>query len=326
MMMPLLRPVEMDQHPLMQQTYILPTVSIDEAYTEVKRCIRHRIPGALLVGQSRFGKTYCARYISRLLKEDFPKLVVLTVGSEKKKAPVESAFFENLLQAAEHKELKHGSNSEKRRRLIARLVELVTRSRQNLLVLFYDEAQRLFVEEYEWLRDVHDQLERRGIRMITFLIGQQKLLNQKNALRMQGETQIIGRFMIDELPFHGVRTADEAATCLNAYDEACYPLDSDWSYTRFYLPLAYEAGLRLVDQTVNAWAAFLAAHAAAGFRFPIDIPMQYFSRTVEIVLTDHSDHDAAGFALTPAIWEQAVHDARYVAAVEELRLNPELDD
>ena len=325
-MIPILRPIEMDQHPVVQQTYIVPTVSIDEAYVQVKRCIRHRIPGALLVGQSRFGKTYCARYISRQLREDYPKLVVLTVGSEKKKAPVESAFFENLLEASDHKEIRAGTNSAKRRRLIERLTEIVTRSRQNLLVLFFDEAQRLFVEEYEWLRDVHDQLERRGIRMITFLIGQQKLLNQKNALRMQGETQIIARFMIDEMPFHGVRTADEAATCLNAYDEAVYPLDSDWSYTRFFMPRAFNTGFRLVDQAGSLWSAFLSAHAAAGFRFAMDIPMQYFSRTVEIALTDHCDSDEEGFSLAPAIWDQAVLDARYVVAVEEMRLNPELDD
>jgi type II secretory pathway predicted ATPase ExeA len=325
MAIPVLRPIEMDQHPVVQQTYIVPTASIDEAYRQVKRCIRHRIPGALLVGLSRFGKTYCARYIGRMLKEDFPKLVVITVGSEKKKHPAESAFFENLLEAAAHKDLKSGSNSAKRRRLVERLVELVARSGQNLLILFYDEAQRLFVEEYEWLRDVHDKLEQRGVRMITFLIGQQKLLNQKNALKMQGETQIIGRFMIDELPFHGVRTADEAATCLNEYDEARYPPESDWSYTRFFLPAAFAGGLRLVDQASNVWAAFLSAHAAAGFRFGIDIPMQYFSRAVEIVLTDHSDRDAGDFTLTPAIWAQAVDDARYVAAVEELRINPDLD-
>ncbi len=325
-MMLLPRPIEIDQHPLVQQTYIVPTVSIDDAYVQVKRCIRHRIPGALLVGQSRFGKTYCARYISRQLKDEYPKLVVISVGSEKKKTPVESAFFESLLEAAGHKEIQSGTNSAKRRRLIERLTELVTRSRQNLLVLFFDEAQRLSMEEYEWLRDVHDQLERRGIRMITFLIGQQKLINQKNALRLQGETQIIGRFMIDELPFHGVRTADEAATCLNAYDDACYPVDSDWSYTRFFLPLAFESKFRLVDQAENVWSAFLSAHASAGFRFAIDIPMQYFSRAVEIALTDHCDRDAAGFSLTPAMWEQAVLDARYVAAVEELRLNPEIDD
>ena len=325
-MMPALRPIELDQHPMVQQTYILPTNSIDEAYAQVRRCIRHRIPGAMLVGLSRFGKTYCARYIARLLKDDFPKLVVISVGSEKKKVPVESSFWENLLEASCHKEIQSGTNSAKKRRLIQRLIELVTRSGQNLLIVFFDEAQRLFVEEYEWLRDVHDQLERRGIRMITFLIGQQKLLNQKNALRMQGETQIVGRFMIDELPFHGVRTADEAATCLQAYDDACFPLESGWSYTRFFLPEAYDSGFRLVDQAANVWAAFLSAHSGASFRFGVDIPMQYFSRTVEIALTDHSDHDDTGFSLTPAIWEQAVLDARYVAAVEELRLNPELDD
>jgi type II secretory pathway predicted ATPase ExeA len=325
MSIPVQRPVEFDQHPLVQQTYILPTTSIDDAFRNVLRCIRHRIPGAMLVGMSRYGKTYAGRYISLLLQEQFPKLVVVSVGTEKKKAPIESAFFENLLEAVGHKDLKSGTNSAKRRRLVQRLCELVSHSGRNLLIMFMDEAQRLHADEYEWLRDVHDKLEKNGIRMITFLIGQRKLVNQKNAFKLQGEDQIVARFMVEEVPFHGVRTAEDVATCLQAYDETRFPPESPWPYTRFFLPTAFDNGLRLVDQAANAWRAFTAAHQRAGFRFDIEIPMQYFSRVVEIVLTDCNESDAEDFALTPAIWDQAVQDSRYVVAVEELRLNPELD-
>lgn len=320
------RPVDFNQHPMVLLKYCVPTVSIEEAHKQVVRCIKHRIPGAMLIGMSRFGKTYGARYIATLLRKRNPNLVVIRVGTEKKKNPVESAFFENLLEAVRHKEIDSGTNSAKRRRLIEKILELVTRSGQNLVIVFFDEAQRLFEEEYEWLRDVHDKLEDRGVRMITFLIGQQSLINQKNAFRVQGQTQIISRFMIDEFPFHGVRTPEEAATCLLAYDDARYPLDSDWSYTRFFLPTAYQNGLRLVDQASNLWAAFMAAHTDAGFRFAMDIPMQYFARTVEIVLGDSWDEDKPDFCLTPARWQAAVQDSKYIAAVEELRINPELDD
>ena len=320
------RPILMDNHPVAQQTYIVPTPSIDAAYKEVKRCIRHRIPGALMIGLSRFGKTYATRYICSVLKEDFPKIVAVRVGCQKRKAPAESAFFENMLDAVGHQQVLKGRNNAKRLRLTNRLTELVERSGQNLLVMFLDEAQRLEVIEYEWLRDVHDKLEDRNVRMISFLVGQQKLLNQKNAFKHQGETQIIGRFMIDELPFHGVRTASDAATCLAGYDEACYPADSDWTYTRFFLPYAYDDGLRLFDQAAELWAAFRRAHDQAGFRFEMEIPMRYFSHAVEIALREYSERDKPGFRFTPAIWDEVVRDAHYVVAVEELRLNPMLDD
>jgi hypothetical protein len=44
-------------------------------------------------------------------------------------------------------------------------MELVDRSGHNWFVMFADEAQRLDVIEYEWLRDVHDELERRGVQV-----------------------------------------------------------------------------------------------------------------------------------------------------------------
>jgi hypothetical protein len=136
----------------------------------------------------------------------------------------------------------------KRAKLNDKIVELVERSGYNWFVMFADEAQRLDVIEYEWLRDVHDELERRGVRMTTLLVGQPDLLNQKSAFRLSRQTHIVSRFMIDELQFHGLVTADDAATCLAGYDQTYYPERSDWSYTRYFLPAAYSTGFRLVNQ------------------------------------------------------------------------------
>jgi hypothetical protein len=52
------------------------------------------------------------------------------------------------------------------------------------------------------------------IRLITFLIGQPQLHTQKARFQMQGDEQIIARFMIEQLQFYGIRNAAEAATCL----------------------------------------------------------------------------------------------------------------
>jgi len=280
----------------------------------------------MLIGMSRYGKTYAARWMARMMKEDYAKIVTVTLGCERKKRPVESAFFENMLEAADHTDVYSGTNGAKRGRLISHLTELVTRSGQNLIVFFVDEAQRLDLLEYEWLWDVHDKLERRGIRMITFLVGQQKLLNQKSALKEQGEHQIVNRLMVDELQFHGLRSAEEVASCLAGYDESCFPADTDWTYTRFFLPRAYADGLRLADDAHVVWDAFVSAHEGAGFRFKVDIPMAYFSRAVEIALMDYSEHDNAGFKLSPAIWEEVVRNSKYVAATEDSRFNPNADD
>ena len=320
-----LRPIPLDSHPLVQQTYIVPTPSIDTAYSQVKTCIRHRTPGALLLGPSRFGKTYAVRYMDSALKDDFPNLASIGFTAQKKKQPVESAFFENLLMAVGHQEALAGTNSAKRLRLTNKLMEIVDRSRRNVLNVFADEAHRFEATEYEWLWDVHDALEKRGVRMITFLIGNQKLKQQKSAFREAGETPIISRFMIDEIPFHGVQSVEDAVTCLQGYDEAKYPENSEWTYTRFFFPKAWQEGLRLTDSARELWTAFQAAHDSAGFLFPMEIPMTYFARTVEIACMDYAEKDCSTFRFNAAIWEKVVLDSKYVVAIEELRINPELD-
>jgi hypothetical protein len=248
---------------------------------------------------------------------EFPKSVFISFGCEKKKTPSEDAFFTNLLIGAGHKHLG-GTNPRKRFRLIERIREMVDGSGYNWVVFFADEAQRLDVIEYEWLRDVHDALERKGIRMLTLSVGQPQLLNVKSALRHSGQTQIVLRFMITEMRFDGLRSADDFATCLQAYDEAEYPLGSNWTYTRFFFPMAWSGGLRLVDQAGHLWAAFHRAHRLAGFQFEMEVPMQYFAYAVEIAFSENMHQDSQAFVFGPEIWDDAVLEASYVAAQEEL--------
>lgn len=187
-------------------------------------------------------------------------------------------------------------------------------------MFFADEAQRLDIIEYEWLRDVHDDLERRGIRMITLLVGQPQLLNQKSSFRLGKQTQIVARFMIDEMRFRGLQSADDLATCLAGYDEACFPESTKWSYTRFFMPSAWSDGMRLVDQAAALWSSFEQVHEEARFDYALEVPMQYFARSVEIALLENTSKDSHDFRFTPALWKVAVDESNFVSAQEELRL------
>ena len=106
-------------------------------------------------------------------------------------------------------------------------------------------------DAYEWLRDVHDQLAYNGIRLITFLVGQSQLLAQKAAFQMSGDEQIVARFMIAQLKFHGIRNATEAATCLAGYDATRYPEGTGPTFTEFFLPEAFGRGTRLGNCGAN---------------------------------------------------------------------------
>jgi type II secretory pathway predicted ATPase ExeA len=317
-----LRPVPWETHPVTMQKYIVATHSIERLYVRVKKCIKLRVPGSIVYARTRYGKTYATRYVAAALKADFPNIVTFTFSCHKRKVPSESAFFTNLLYAIGHKECEKGTAPQKRIRLVNKLIEQLVNSKQNILVVFADEAQKLELEDYEWLREVHDELERRGYRMITFLVGQPQLKNRKTSLKEARQTQIVGRFMIDDIEFLGVCSAAEAASCLEGYDTACYPTGSEWTFTRYFLPEAWANGLRLVPQAAVLWQAFEDAHAEGGFRMDLEVPMTYFVRAVEIALTDLCK-DSKTFEFTPGLWKQAVEESRFSMAEEELLLDME---
>ena len=76
---------------------------------------------------------------------------------------------------------------------------------------------------------------------------QEELLAQKTALQIAGKTEIVARLMVEELAFYGIRNTQDVATCLNGYDQTAYPEGSPWSFTRFYIPQAFDAGYRLTS-------------------------------------------------------------------------------
>lgn len=315
------RPVDVSEHPLLSQSYIVPTPAIAAMYARIRQCLRQGVTGAVIYGHTRWGKTYAIRYCVRLLRHELPRIVVLTLGMPQNPSRSESLFFGMLLDVAQHARPDSGTALQRRLRLYHKLAELVARVSGNTLVIFVDEAQRLELEHYEWLRDVQDELGRRGIRMFAFLVGQPGILNRRSAFRQNVDTsQIVARFMIDEMRFAGMQQAADLKMSLAAYDSSIFPEGSDWTYTRFFLQRAYDAGLRLGAQQKVLWEAFEAAHRIARFDFPMEIPMEYLARSVEIALTRNMEHDSVRFELSRACWDEAVEESSFVAALEALRI------
>jgi len=172
-------------------------------------------------------------------------------------APSENTFFAGLLTAVRHPAEPAASKASLRTRIVHKLRQVTDTLGDNKVVIFIDEAQHLREIEYEWLRDLHDDLENNDVRLFTFLIGQHQLLAQKAALQAQDKEQIVARFMIEELAFKGLTSEAKCAAVLGAYDTSGeYPAGSGWCYTRFFVPRAYSAGLRLAESAPRVWRAF----------------------------------------------------------------------
>jgi len=215
---------------------------------------------------------------------------------------------------AVHVPTGHMPNATKRRLLLAKIIEHAHRVNGNWVVIFADEAQRYDKNEYEWLRDIHDALNHHNIRLFVFLVGQPQLLAQKIRLGNNQEQQIVLRFMVEELQFRGILSAEDAATTMYGYDDTQFPEASGWSYTRFCYPRAFDAGYRLASDAHVLWQAFAKAHDEEKFPQRPEIPMDCFSRAIEYLLLESPVKDADQFAFPPEVISKAVAESLYVAA------------
>lgn len=314
---PYIRPnVPAGSHPIETTRYLLPTPSIDDSYKAVLQWIENRVPGGIIYGKPRLGKTRGIQYLTRLLAEQFgANLPVMTLLCRDYRISSETTFFEDLLRTAGHALYRSGRAAAKRDRLIEYLAEKVEFSSQNRLILFIDEAQKLHELHYKWLIDLHNELDARDVAMIVLLVGQDELVHQFSAFQQTQKTQIIGRFMVHQLEFHGLRGATQIKRCLEAYDVCSeYPEGSGWSFTRYFYPAVFNSGFRLKSYGDSLWEAFRVTRDECGVPGNREIPMQYFCRTVEFALRKYGTLEEVSSEISLEMWKDAIRVSGYIDA------------
>lgn len=303
-------------HPVETTRYLLGTNEINCFYDTVCQWIENRSPGGMIYGKPRLGKTRAILYLSKLLPDKFSSsLPIISLSCRDYRIASESIFFEDLLRTAGHSIVKRGNSSAKRDRLLEFLYEKVELTGQDRLILFIDEAQKLHEIQYKWLIDLHNELDRLSKNLIVLLVGQPDLEHQYSAFLHTGKSQIIGRFMTHQHEFRGLREVEDILVCLNGYDEVSeYPEKSGCSFTRYFYPTAFSLGWRLAHESETLWNAFLETWEKYGFVGRVEIPMQYFCRTIEYVLKRHSSLKDPHPNLSMRIWKEAILCSGFVEA------------
>ncbi|SHJ92544.1 hypothetical protein SAMN02745165_03548 [Malonomonas rubra DSM 5091] len=125
--------------------------------------------------------------------------------------------------------------------------------------------------------------------------------------------QIVGRFLSRKFEFKGLRSIEDVASCLYAYDEsACYPENSEWTYTRYFAVDAFDNGWRLYKQAPTIWKSFSYLRSLEQLPTKNEIPMEYFARTVDFLLTEklQTINDFEGFSLKDI--NEAIIESGYI--------------
>jgi hypothetical protein len=300
-------------HPIETGDYLIGTPSTFEFFTIVRKWLDTSQPGGLVFGPPRYGKTRAIRYISRQLNSEFAgTLPILSFICYEHKKANENIFFEELLDGVGHFFSDKGKALAKRKRLYQYLRSITDKHPYKRLLFFFDEAQNLQDQHYSWLVDLFNMLDAVKIKPLFVLVGQKELAYRHTAMLHAKRYQIIGRFMINSHKFRGLSSATDIEVCLNGYDKMTeYPIGSKWSFTRYYFPVAYLHGWRILSQANTIWEAFLNVKKEAKIPGYDELPMQFFSSAVEYIFKKYYNLKDIEPHLSMKMWKEAFKQTGY---------------
>lgn len=291
---PAVREKLLAEHPLINKPYVILTPMIEEAYRIMRERVWLRRTGSYMHSQPRMGKTTCAEMISELLLHEFPSIVLSRISAEGGKGDVSlvrdiaSSMGIGLRGRPDYKGLLE--------KVLLFIRAESSAHKGNQFVLMVDEMQNLREADYKVLISIHNRLGMAGIMMTTLGFAQPEINQQRSALLATSARNIIARFLSEPIQFWGCLNSEGLKYILRGYDESkCFPRESKWTYTRFFLPQAYGAGFRLATYTDPIWASLSTASAALGAG---SVPMEHLTRTIENLLLAGRLKDSEKYVLT----------------------------
>lgn len=300
-------------HPVVTKRYLLSTPPLVRLCKDIRLWLDMRVPGAMIEGQQRYGKTRAVLFaVKDLQQEHGEHFPVFSFNCRRYTVPSDATFYGDMLGDLQHSMARSGSGVARRERLINYLCAKAYPPADRRVVLIVDEAQRLREAHYHWLVDLYNELERQGVVPTVILVGQPELVHQRDAFDKARHKQIVGRFMVHHHHFEGVKKVSDLRTCLRNYDEATeYPEQSGCSFTRYFFPAAFDSGWRLAGQEQTLWDAFQEVRAEAQLPGKAELPMQYLVRTVENALRHFTDLNHEVNPLSLNQWKQAINWSGY---------------
>ncbi|MGE7689831.1 AAA family ATPase [Lysinibacillus sp. NPDC097214] len=306
--------VPLGKHPVDTGKYLIATNEIDKLCYIVGNWIDNRFPGAIIHGRPRLGKTRAIKYLIKVLPKELDQNIpMFHIRCKTHKNPSEYKFFENLLEGVGHASPELGRPSEKRIRLKHFFINAAEKSKQNKIVIFIDDAQKLTAIQYDWLMDVYNELDEYGIVLTTILVGHDELIDRRKRFIKNKDFQIVGRFMSDSYQFNGVKNEEDFKILLEQYDEGTeFPVNSNVSYTHYYYRDHFENGFRLVNYAGELHGVYLELQLEKGLQENKEIPMQYITLSVEYILKTYGFFGENVQLLNKNLFKKAIINSGYI--------------
>jgi type II secretory pathway predicted ATPase ExeA len=307
-------------HPLMTKDVLLPTKPINELFLAIRRVVAMRETGCCFTGHSGVGKSSALEVVDAMLRIKMPKLCVVHHDTHSQQMPSIRAFFKHFLTSVKHSQLK-GETFDLRQRLVNWLVDEAKLSGLNLVVIFIDEAQLMTIQDFNFLKDVFNDLSKDGVQLITILMAQSPDFDSViDTLKNERRLDLIGRFAMRILPFRAYNCAEDLKLILNGIDMAVFPERSGITWTEFYFPNAFGAGFRLVGQ-LDSFMHAITTSAPKTKPMHFDFPARQTFMAIRAFMLNNAGADCAGMSVADDAWKKAVEYAKIADAMEMMRVS-----
>ena len=304
--------IDKSTHPIYSGDYNIVTNEVEKAQEEVEKLLNNRIPGGIIYGDPRMGKTRAINVIADQLKTVYGDKLPIYIHGMTEHISTENNFYRGLLQDIGYSNYTKWTALDKKDRIIASISTDAACVGSKKVVLFIDEANCMNSRDYSWLMDIHNRLERGGVHLTTILFGTIDLKNQKTSFVQGNLRQIVDRFMVYEYKFSGIKDISDFQTCLAAYDfGSTYPANSDWTFTRYFFPEAFDAGSRLSQEAEIMFQSFSNAKPPRDKNEPFEIPTQFVFLAIENLLKEFGANGRGQKWISKKDIEAAIENSGY---------------
>ena len=301
------REAMVDGHPVVIKEYMMLTPMIERGYNCVRDRVWMRRTGIFMYAPPQWGKTTCRNEIELFLKVEFPHTFIISFSAADGRRSKASAsdILQDILDIEGIKQTtKRPSYKDLFFDLLTHIQVSTSSHIGRQFILLVDEMQLLSETDFKTLLVLHNRLKDAHISMTTIGFAQPEILHIRSVLKTAKAHQLIARFLAEPIPFIGCGAKEDLQAILTAYDlDLCYPENSDWTYTRFFLPKAYGEGFRLSDYYDVIWQALVRLCDPS---VAATIPMVHVTGTVEYLLSASRRYDAANFSLSNELIDNAV--------------------
>lgn len=305
------------RHPLLSGQVILPTPPITELYKAIKRIILLREPGCCFTARSGVGKSYALAMIDSLVRKEYPEISVFRHVTQNHQVPSIRAFFKHFLRTIKHHD-RRGETSDLRERLVNRLIDEGKASGLGIVVLLIDEAQEMALQDFKFLKDIGNELDKEGVQLVAIMMGQEPEFGEVIIkLREQGRLDLVSRFTMRKRDFRALTTLEDFKAVLSSIDKAIFPEGSGCTWPQYFVPAAWEGGLRLENQAMNLLEAL--KNAAGANSAQAGFPARQLFLAIRALMVDHAATDSLHLKIEPKAWADAaeyalIEDAIAIAA------------